>query len=107
MANGISAAGSGLGGVAFAWGSEAMIQHISIVSSLRITGVLAFVAILVAIAVIRDRNHVIRPSQLAFDTKLLKTHNVMLPLAWAFTSMLGYVVLLVSLVGLRPFNGVL
>lgn len=30
LANGISAAGSGVGGVAFAWSSEAMIQHISI-----------------------------------------------------------------------------
>ena len=97
LANGISAAGSGVGGVAFAWGSEAMIKHISIAWSLRITGVIAFVAILAAIVVIRDRNHVIQPPQLAFDTKLLRRFDVLLLLAWAFMSMLGYVVLLFSL----------
>lgn len=97
LANGISAAGSGVGGVAFAWGSQAMIQHISIAWSLRITGIIAFVAILAAIAVIRDRNSVIRPPQLAFDTKLLRRFDVLLLLAWAFTSMVGCVVLLFSL----------
>jgi predicted MFS family arabinose efflux permease len=74
-----------------------MIKHISIAWSLRITGVIAFVAIMAAIVVIRDRNHVIRPPQLAFDTKLLRRFDVLLLLAWAFTSMLGYVVLLFSL----------
>jgi MFS family permease len=97
LANGVSAAGSGVGGVTFAWGSQAMIQHISIAWSLRITGIVAFVAITAAIAIIRDRNSVIRPPQLAFDTKLLRRLDVLLLLAWAFTSMLGYVVLLFSL----------
>ena len=97
LANGVSAAGSGVGGVAFAWGSQAMIQHVSIAWSLRITGIIAFIAILAAIAVIRDRNSLIRPPQLAFDTKLLRRLDVLLLLAWAFTSMLGYVVLLFSL----------
>ncbi|KZM18318.1 uncharacterized protein EKO05_0006803 [Ascochyta rabiei] len=97
LANGISAAGSGVGGVAFAWGSEATIQHIGIAWSLRITGIIALMAVLAAIAVLRDRNHVIRPPQLAFDTKLLRRYDVWLLLAWAFASMLGYVVLLFSL----------
>ena len=97
LANGISAAGSGVGGAAFAWGSEAMIQRISIAWSLRITGIIAFIAILVAITIIRDRNHVIQPPQLALDTRLLRRIDVLLLLAWAFTSMLGYVVLLFSL----------
>jgi MFS family permease len=97
LANGISAAGSGVGGVAFAWGSEAMIQHISIAWSLRITGIIAFIAVLAAITIIRDRNNVIQPPQLAFDMRLLRRLDVLLLLAWAFTSMLGYVVLLFSL----------
>ncbi|KAF1348363.1 hypothetical protein EJ07DRAFT_169624 [Lizonia empirigonia] len=62
-----------------------MIQRISIAWSLRITGIIAFVAIVAAVAVIRDRNH------------LLRRYDVLLLLAWAFTSMLGYVVLLFSL----------
>lgn len=97
LANGVSAAGSGVGGAAFAWGTEAVIQRLGSAWALRITGIITFVANLVAVAVIRDRNHVIRPSQLGFDTKLLRRYEVMLLLAWAFVSMLGYIVLLFSL----------
>ncbi|CAN9378188.1 unnamed protein product [Alternaria alternata] len=97
LANGISAAGSGVGGAAFAWGTEAMIQRMSISWALRITGIVAFVANATAIAFIRDRNKAIRPSQLGFDTKLLRRYEVLLLLAWIFISMLGYVVLLFSL----------
>ena len=97
LANGISAAGSGVGGAGFAWGTEAIIQRYGVGWALRITGIAAFVANLVAIVVIRDRNDVIRPSQLGFDVRLLRRVEVLLLLAWAFTSMLGYVVLLFSL----------
>ncbi|KAF2028413.1 MFS general substrate transporter [Setomelanomma holmii] len=95
-ANGISAAGSGVGGAAFTWGTEAIIQRWNISWALRITGMIAFVAIILAIIVIRDRNHAISPTQLGFDTNLIRQYDVLLLLAWAFTSMLGYVVLLFS-----------
>jgi predicted MFS family arabinose efflux permease len=97
LANGISAAGSGVGGAAFAWGTEAIIQRLSIGWALRITGIIAFVANSLAIVFIRDRNKAIRPSQLGFDTKLLRRYEVLLLLAWIFISMLGYIVLLFSL----------
>ncbi|EUC41559.1 hypothetical protein COCMIDRAFT_8756 [Bipolaris oryzae ATCC 44560] len=97
LANGISAAGSGVGGAAFAWGSEAIIQRFGIAWALRITGILAFTANTTAIIFIRDRNKAIRPSQLGFDTRLLRRGDVLLLLAWAFISMLGYIVLLFSL----------
>lgn len=97
LANGISAAGSGVGGAAFAWGSEAIIQRFGIAWALRITGLLAFTANTIATIFIRDRNKAIRPSQLGFDTKLLRRGDVLLLLAWAFISMLGYIVLLFSL----------
>jgi predicted MFS family arabinose efflux permease len=97
LANGISAAGSGVGGAAFTWGTEAIIQRWGISWALRITGIIALVAQFVAISVIRDRNQAIKPSQLGFDTKLLRRYEVILLLAWAFTSMFGYVVLLFSL----------
>ena len=97
LANGVSAAGSGVGGAAFAWGTEAIIQRFTVAWALRITGVIAFVANLAAVTVIRDRNHIIQPSQLGFDTKLLRRHDVLLLLAWAFMSMRGYIVLLFSL----------
>ncbi|KAH6866463.1 major facilitator superfamily domain-containing protein [Alternaria rosae] len=97
LANGISAAGSGVGGAAFTWGTEAIIQRFSISWALRITGIIAFVANLTATVFIRDRNKAIRPSQLGFDTKLLRRYDVVLLLAWVFISMLGYIVLLFSL----------
>ncbi|EUC40116.1 hypothetical protein COCMIDRAFT_109615 [Bipolaris oryzae ATCC 44560] len=97
LVNGVSAAGSGVGGAAFAWGTEAIIQRFSIGWALRITGILALAANLAAITAIRDRNHIIQPSQLGFDTTLLRRYDVILLLAWAAISMLGYVVLLFSL----------
>ncbi|KAF2621318.1 MFS general substrate transporter [Macroventuria anomochaeta] len=97
LANGISAAGSGVGGAVFTWGTEAIIQRFNIGWALRITGIIALTANLAATTVLRDRNHVIRPSQLGFDTKLLRRYDVILLLAWAFISMLGYVILLFSL----------
>jgi MFS family permease len=97
LANGISAAGSGVGGAAFAWGTEAMIQRLGIGWALRITGIIAVTANTVATVFIRDRNKTIRPSQLGFDTKLLRRVEVLLLLAWVFISMLGYIVLLFSL----------
>ncbi|OAL42676.1 MFS general substrate transporter [Pyrenochaeta sp. DS3sAY3a] len=90
LANGISAAGSGVGGAAFAWGTEAIIKRFDIGWALRITGMIAFAANLAAVIVIRDRNSAIQPYQLGFDTKLLRRQDVVLLLAWAFTSMLGY-----------------
>jgi predicted MFS family arabinose efflux permease len=97
LANGISAAGSGVGGAAFAWGTEAMIQRLGVGWALRITGIIAVTANTVATVFIRDRNKTIRPSQLGFDTKLLRRVEVLLLLAWVFISMLGYIVLLFSL----------
>ncbi|KAH7074752.1 major facilitator superfamily domain-containing protein [Paraphoma chrysanthemicola] len=97
LANGISAAGSGVGGAAFTWGTEAIIQRWSISWALRITGLIAFTANIVAVIVIRDRNYAIQPTQLGFDTKLLRRYDVILLLIWAFTSMMGYMVLLFSM----------
>ncbi|KAL5119055.1 hypothetical protein ACEQ8H_002979 [Pleosporales sp. CAS-2024a] len=97
LANGISAAGSGVGGAAFTWGTEAMIQRWGISWALRITGLIALVAQVLVISVIRDRNKSIQPTQLGFDTKLLRRYDVVLLLCWSFTSMFGYVVLLFSL----------
>lgn len=97
LANGISAAGSGVGGATFTWGTEAIIQRWGISWALRITGLVALVAQFIAISLIRDRNRVIQPTQLGFDTKLLRRYEVVLLLAWTFTGMFGYVVLLFSL----------
>lgn len=97
LANGISAAGSGVGGAVFAWATGSMIERFSLAWSLRITCFIGFVANSIATILIRDRNKHIQPGQLAFDTRLLARLDVCLLLSWAFVSMLGYIVLLFSL----------
>ena len=97
LVNGISSAGSGVGGVIFSFATGAMIQHIGLGWSLRVTGIITFVANLIAVLLLRDQNHVIQPPQLGFDTTLLRQCKVRLLLGWAFVSMLGYITLLYSL----------
>lgn len=109
--NGISAAGSGIGGVAFSWGTEAMIKSIGLHWALRTTGLIVLVANVAAALAIRDRNDIIKPPQLGFDLKLLRRYDVILLLSWAFISMFGYITLLFSLsdfalsIGLSPAQG--
>jgi MFS family permease len=111
VANGLSSAGSGVGGMAFSWGTQAMIKNIGLSWALRITGIATLVACTIATLLIRDRNRHIQPPQLAFDTKLLRRYEVILLLLWAFISMFGYITLLFSLsdfalsIGLTPAQG--
>ncbi|KIW28151.1 uncharacterized protein PV07_07833 [Cladophialophora immunda] len=105
LANGISAAGSGIGGLIFSFAIGAMIEHLGIGWALRITGIIALFANLVAAAFIRDRNSVIRPKQHPFDRDLVSRVEVLLLLSWAFLSMLGYIALLYSLSDFSLFIG--
>lgn len=97
LANGISAAGSGIGGLLFSFMAEAIIKNVSLAWSFRVTAILSCTMNLIATLLIRNRNEAIHPPQRGFDTKLLRRSNVQLLLAWSFISMLGYVVLLFSL----------
>lgn len=97
LANGISSAGSGIGGVILTWGTASMIRSMGLAWALRTTGLVTLVANTTATIFIRDRNHHIRPTQLAFDIALLRRYEVILLLLWAFISMFGYITLLFSL----------
>lgn len=97
LANGISAAGSGIGGLIYSFAIGAMIDHLGLGWSLRITGITALLALLLATVFIRDRNKVIQPKQHPFDVTLVWRADVLLLLLWAFLSMLGYISLLYSL----------
>jgi len=96
LAGGIASAGSGFGGLAFALATDAMIRKISLAWSLRITGIICLVANLIGTALIRDRNAQVKPPQLGFATHLLRRYDCLLLLAWAFTNVLGYIVILYS-----------
>ncbi len=97
LVNGISSAGSGIGGLIFSFAIEAMIRNLSLAWSFRITAAITCFMNLTAAMLIRNRNSIIRPPQLGFDTKLLRRPDVLLLLFWGFSSMLGYITLLYSL----------
>ncbi|GAB7341220.1 hypothetical protein MBLNU457_7504t1 [Dothideomycetes sp. NU457] len=97
LAQGISSAGSGLGGIVFSLGTDAMIRNISLEWALRITGIVTFVANAVAAVLLRDRNEAVRPSQIGFATYLFKSVDVCLFLAYSFVNLFGYMTVLYSL----------
>jgi MFS family permease len=96
LAGGIASAGSGFGGLAFSLATDAMIRRLSLAWALRITGLVCFGANLLGTALIRDRNAQVKPPQLGFATHLLRRYDCLLLLAWAFTNVLGYIVILYS-----------
>lgn len=46
---------------------------------------------------LRDRNAIVKPSQLGFATYLLRRYDVILLLSYSFLNMMGYMILLYSL----------
>ncbi|MCJ1308081.1 Tubulin beta chain (Beta tubulin) [Agyrium rufum] len=97
LANGICAAGSGIGGLTYSLATNAMIQSISLEWAFRILGILAFAVNFVCAILVKDRNKAIGASQMSFDVRLFKRMEFLLLLGWGFFSMLGYIVLLFSL----------
>jgi MFS family permease len=71
LANGISAAGSGIGGLIFSFMVRASISNISLAWSLRITGLVSGFMNLLATVAIRSRNYKVQLKQHPFDTTLL------------------------------------
>ena len=97
LANGISSAGSGIGGLIFSFATQAIIDNISLAWAYRITGICAFAANATAALLIRDRNKFVKPPQLGFDLKLLRRYDVWILLAWGFIMMFGYMTILYSI----------
>ena len=97
LVNGVSSAGSGIGGLIFSLATGAMIDNLGLGWALRVTGIIAIIALVIAAIFIRDRNKIVRPKQHPFDVHLVWRADVMLLLSWAFLSMLGYIALLYSL----------
>lgn len=97
LANGIAAAGSGLGGLTYSLAAQAMIRTMSLSWAFRILGIIAFVVNTICALLVKDRNKQIGSSQLSFDHRLFRKPQFLGLLAFGFLSMLGYVVLLFSL----------
>jgi MFS family permease len=97
LANGLSAAGSGLGGLVYCLAAQAMIKNISLAWAFRILGIIACVVNFTCAMLVKDRNKQIGSSQLSFDYRLFKKIEFWGLLSFGFLSMLGYIVLLFSL----------
>lgn len=97
LAAGISASGSGVGGLVYSLAAGAMIKSIGLVWAFRVLGIICFAVNSVCSALMRDRNKIVGSSLLAFDTNILKRVEYMLLGGWGWFSMLAYVVLIFSL----------
>ncbi|KAM5355232.1 hypothetical protein ACJ41O_001878 [Fusarium nematophilum] len=105
LANGISAAGSGLGGLLYSFASGAIIENMGLKWAFRILGILVFVVNVICVILVKDRNKVIGSRQNPFDTQLFKRPEYILLLGYGWFSMLGYVVLIFALANYANFIG--
>ncbi|KAL7268286.1 hypothetical protein RUND412_009094 [Rhizina undulata] len=97
VANGITSAGSGIGGLIFSLVIGKIIQTMGVSWAFRIVAICAFVVNSICTALIQDRNQHVQPNQRAFDLQLLRRYEFWLVIAWGFFSMLGYIIILFSL----------
>ena len=111
LANGISAAGAPFGGIIYSLAINSMLEGSGPAWTFRILSICAFIANLVAIVLLRDRNKVQQPNQSAFNYRLLKRLEIWLVVGWGCLSELGYTILLYSLpnyarrIGLNAHQG--
>jgi MFS family permease len=97
LANGIAAAGSGLGGLTYSLAAGAMLRTIGLAWTFRVLAIVAFTVNTTCALIIRDRNKIIGSSQSAFAAELFTRVEYLLLCAYAWFSMLAYVVLIFSL----------
>ncbi|KAJ5899117.1 hypothetical protein N7495_003861 [Penicillium taxi] len=96
VAMGITAAGSGIGGLIFSLSIGAIIPRLGLAWAFRILGITSCVVNLVCANLIRDRNKLIGSRLAVFDFPLLCRPEFLLFLGWGILSMLGYVALVFS-----------
>jgi MFS family permease len=97
LASGICSAGSGIGGLTICFSTEAMLQSVGLVWSLRITAVIVFFVNLAATLLMHSRDEEIQPDERMFNFRLLGNYHVQLLLSWSFVMMFGYTTLMFSL----------
>lgn len=105
LANGLSAAGSGLGGLIYSLATNTMIMRIGLGWAFRILAIVSCIVLIVCSLLVRDRNKQVGSSLKAFDHTLLRRTEFLLLLSWGFFSMLGYIVLLFSLPNYATYIG--
>ncbi|KAI0421216.1 major facilitator superfamily domain-containing protein [Xylaria grammica] len=98
LANGWTAAGSGFGGLVYSLATNAMIQNIGLAWTFRTLAIICFVVNGIASFFVRDRNHAVGSVHIAFNWKLLKRPSFIMFLLWMTFSLIGYIILVFSIV---------
>lgn len=98
LANSIAASGSGFGGLCYSLATNAMITNIGLPWAFRIIAIICFVVNSIAAYLIRDRNEAVGSVHVAFNWKLFKRPSFLLFQAWMALSIVGYVILIYSIV---------
>ncbi|TLS26102.1 hypothetical protein PpBr36_05233 [Pyricularia pennisetigena] len=97
LANGLGAGGSGMGGLVYALGTNAMIKDLGLSWTFRILALIVLVVNCVCSMLVKDRNKELGTVQVAFHTALFRRPEYYLLLTWAFFSILGYIIVVFSL----------
>ena len=97
LAMGITAAGSGAGGLMFSICTNLMIENISLAWAFRITAICVFVINTIVIIVLKDRIKLISAKYKSFDVSLLRNYGFISVILWGFMMLFGYVCVMYSL----------
>lgn len=97
LANGITSAGSGIGGIIFSFATRAAIANIGLGWAFRMIGIVSGGMNIIAVTLIRDRNHQVRPRFHPLNLRHLKDPSVALVMCWSFVVQFGYVTIYYSL----------
>ncbi|ODQ68417.1 major facilitator superfamily protein, partial [Nadsonia fulvescens var. elongata DSM 6958] len=100
LANGVIAAGSGLGGIIFSLSGQALLVSLGLAWALRIIGIITFSVNVICLTFIRHRGKEIPINYNSFSRsslKILKRPHIFFFYAWSAPSMMAYCILLYSL----------
>ncbi|KAI4210707.1 MAG: hypothetical protein LQ351_006483 [Letrouitia transgressa] len=97
LAIGIVGSGAGIGGLIYNLATKSLLERVGIAWTFRVLALCEFVTNIICIAIIKDRNRIVKPRLKAFDLCLLKRLEIWLILGWGFLSEIGTVVLSYSL----------
>lgn len=96
LAQGIASSGSGTIGVIYAVATTPMIERLSLGWALRITGSTSCAVLLVATALLRDRNKDTKAEVKPLDRTLLRQTNVLLLCGYTICVTMGYMTVIYS-----------
>lgn len=98
FANAVAASGSGFGGLCYSLATNALIARLGLPWTFRVLAIICFVVNGLAAFFIRDRNQSVGSVHLPFNVQLFRRLPFLLFEAWMFCSILGYIIMVFSIV---------